>query len=52
MIFGLELSFRPDSDDPGKTPCRTLLFSEGCAEVDAVKLLECWVKHSLVGINR
>jgi len=51
LVVGLELPLWPESDDPGVTPDQTTLYAEGCADVDAVQLLEAWVKHSLVGIN-
>ncbi|WP_299285606.1 biotin/lipoate--protein ligase family protein [uncultured Tateyamaria sp.] len=51
LAIGLELSLWPEDDDTGYTPDRTALYAEGCAEVDAARLLESWVKHTLVGIN-
>lgn len=52
LIVGLELRLWPDSDDPGETPDQTALYAEGCADVQADALLEAWVRHTLVGINR
>ena len=52
LVVGLELPLWPTSDDPGDTPDETALYAEGCADVDAAELLESWVKHTLVGINR
>lgn len=52
LVVGLELPLWPESDDPGETPDQTALYAEGCADVNAVELLEAWVKHTLVGINR
>jgi len=51
LVVGLELPLWPESDDPGETPDETTLYAEGCAEVNAQRLLESWVKHTLVGIN-
>ncbi len=51
LVVGLELPLWPESDDPGDTPDQTSLYAEGCADVNAVDLLESWVKHTLVGIN-
>ncbi len=51
LIIGLEVPLWPESDNPGETPDQTALYAEGCADVNAVALLEAWVKHSLVGIN-
>lgn len=52
LIVGLEMPLWPQSDDTGYTPDQTALYAEGCMDVDAVALLESWVKHTLVGINR
>lgn len=52
IVIGLDLPLWPESDDPGTTPDVTTLFAEGCAEVEPARLLEAWVKHTLVGINR
>jgi BirA family biotin operon repressor/biotin-[acetyl-CoA-carboxylase] ligase len=51
MVIGLELPLWPENDAPGETPDQTALYSEGCADVNAMELLESWVKHTLVGIN-
>lgn len=52
LVVGLSLSLWPASDNPGETPDETALYSEGCSDVDAVALLEAWVRHTLVWINR
>jgi len=52
LIIGLELPLWPASDDTGHTPDQTALYAEGCADVDAVQLLENWARHTLVWINR
>jgi biotin-(acetyl-CoA carboxylase) ligase len=52
LVVGVTLALWPPSDDPGDTPDQTALYSEGCADVDAVALLEAWVRHTLVWINR
>lgn len=51
IVVGLTLPLWPESDAPGETPDHTALYAEGCAEVNALGLLESWVKHTLVGIN-
>lgn len=51
LVIGLEVPLWPASDDTGHTPDQTALYAEGCVEVDAARLLEAWVKHTLVGIN-
>ncbi|MDA8586008.1 DUF4444 domain-containing protein [Rhodobacteraceae bacterium] len=52
LVIGLELTLWPESDDGGTTPNQTALYAEGCADVSADDLIESWVKHTLVGINR
>ena len=51
MVIGLELPLWPETDTPGDIPEQTALYAEGCADVNAMELLESWVKHTLVGIN-
>lgn len=51
LVIGLTLPLWPENDDTGHTPDQTALYAEGCADVDALQLLESWVKHTLVGIN-
>ena len=51
MVIGLELPLWPETDTPGDIPDQTALYAEGCADVNAMELLESWVKHTLVGIN-
>jgi biotin-(acetyl-CoA carboxylase) ligase len=52
LVIGLDLRIWPDNAETGLTPDQTALFSEGCAEVDANDLLEAWVRHTLVWVNR
>lgn len=52
LVVGLDLPLMGVSEAPGSTPDRTTLFDEGCAEIDPVLLLEAWVRHTLVWINR
>lgn len=52
MVVGLTLDLMPSSDDPGETPDVTSLWDEGCAEIDPMTLLEAWVRHTLIWINR
>ncbi|MEY8117218.1 DUF4444 domain-containing protein [Falsihalocynthiibacter sp. BN13B15] len=51
LVIGISLDLWPPSDDTGLTPDATALYAEGCGEVDAVTLLEAWVRHTLVEIN-
>ena len=52
LVIGIEVPLWPQSDNPGEAPDQTALYSEGCADVNADQLLESWVRHTLVGINR
>lgn len=52
LVVGLTVPLWPESDDPGTTPDETTLYAEGCADVDPVRLLESWARHTLVWINR
>ncbi len=52
LVVGLEIPLTPEDDNPGLTPDRTSLFDEGCVEVEPVRLLESWSRHTLVWINR
>ena len=52
LVIGLEIRLWPESDNPGEKPDETALYAEGCADVDAVALLESWARHTLVWINR
>ena len=51
LVIDLTLALWPDSDETGLKPDQTALYAEGCAEIDAIALLESWVRHTLVGIN-
>lgn len=51
LVIDLTLMLWPKTEETGLTPDETALYAEGCAEVDAVALLEAWVRHTLVGIN-
>ncbi len=52
VTVGLTLQLWPDDPETGHIPDHTALYAEGCADVDAVALLEAWVRHTLVWINR
>lgn len=52
LVVALELALWPETDEAGLTPDVTALFSEGCSEIEAPALLEAWVRHTLVWINR
>lgn len=52
LVVGLELPLRWQTQDPGLTPEDTVLYEEGCADVEPERLLESWARHSLVWIHR
>lgn len=52
LVIGLDLALILGLDAPGETPDQTGLYEEGCAEVDPVRLLEAWTRHTLVWLNR
>lgn len=52
LVVGLDVPLMQTAVDPGQAPDRTTLYDEGCADIDATGLLESWVRHSLVWINR
>lgn len=52
LVVGLELPLMQMGDTPGDRPDQTALYEEGCADVDAVGLLESWARHTLVWITR
>lgn len=52
LVLGLDLPLMNTADDPGATPDQTTLYAEGCMDVHPIRLLEAWVRHMLVWINR
>lgn len=52
LVIGLDVPVMRTAADPGLCPEITALYDEGCADVDPVRLLESWARHSLVWINR
>ncbi|WP_428645049.1 DUF4444 domain-containing protein [Roseibium sp.] len=52
LVVGLEFNMTSPGGSPGSDPDITYLMEEGCADVTAAQLLECWVRHSLYWINR
>ncbi|KAF0676956.1 biotin/lipoate--protein ligase family protein [Profundibacterium mesophilum] len=52
LVVGLSLPLLAMGDMPGHEPEKTTLVEEGCGEVEPVLLLEAWVRHSLVWLNR
>ncbi|CTQ56413.1 hypothetical protein LP7551_04973 [Roseibium album] len=52
LVVGLEVAMTSPEKNPGEDPDQTSLQEEGCAEITAEQLVECWVRHSLYWINR
>lgn len=52
LVVGLTLTLWAQDEDTGLTPDVTSLYAEGCSEVEPMHLLEAWVRHTLVWINR
>ncbi|SDK56823.1 biotin/lipoate--protein ligase family protein [Aliiruegeria lutimaris] len=48
LVVGLEILLLPTGDPSHET---TSLIDEGCAEVEPLRLLEAWVRHTLVWLN-
>lgn len=52
LVVGLELPLWPASVDPGLAPDETALYAEGCADVEAPRLVESWARHTLNWLAR
>lgn len=52
MVVGVDIPYRIDAAEPGRSPDRTCLTEEGCGEVTPMRLLESWSRHMLTWINR
>jgi biotin-(acetyl-CoA carboxylase) ligase len=52
LVVGMSIDFWPAEEDTGLNPDVTALYAEGCGDVEAPLLLEAWVRHTLVWINR
>ena len=52
LVIALDLMLWPENEETGLTPDVTALYIEGCADVEAPVLVEAWVRHTLVWINR
>lgn len=51
LVIGIEVSFIPETDNPGANPHQTCLYEEGCGEVEPMALLESWSKHTLLWLT-
>lgn len=52
LIVGLDVPVVQTAAAPGETPSVTSLYDEGCSEVEPLRLLESWARHTLVWLNR
>ncbi|MBM1555903.1 DUF4444 domain-containing protein [Sulfitobacter mediterraneus] len=52
LVVGLSLPLWPKGDETGHSPDDTALYAEGCADVEAPRLLESWARHTLNWIAR
>ena len=52
LVVGFEVPLMFLAEDPGASPDSTVLYEEGCADVEAVALLESWARHTLNWIAR
>ena len=52
LVVGIDVAILQTQADPGKNPDVTALFDEGCADIDPLRLLESWARHTLVWVNR
>ena len=52
LVVGFELPLMLTQADPGDDPDTTVLYEEGCADVEALALLESWARHALNWIAR
>ena len=52
LVIGMDVPvFARTDQEPGETPEETTLWEEGCAEIDPIRLLESWSRHTLVWIH-
>lgn len=52
LIVGVSVPLMPEHEEMGHTPDRTVLYAEGCADVQAGTLIEAWARHTLHWIHR
>lgn len=52
LIVGVEVPILSPDADGGVTPDVTTLHAEGCVELTAPGIIECWSRHMLVWIHR
>ncbi len=52
LVVGFEMPLMFSGSAPGETPEDTVLYEEGCADVEPVALVESWARHTLNWIAR
>ncbi|MEM8576183.1 MAG: DUF4444 domain-containing protein, partial [Pseudomonadota bacterium] len=52
LVVGVRIPLIPDRDDMGEVPDRTVLYAEGCADVQPPHLVEAFARHTLNWITR
>ncbi|WP_099827295.1 biotin/lipoate--protein ligase family protein [Oceaniglobus indicus] len=52
LVIGLTLDLWPGPHEGGETPDTTALYAEGCVDVAPDILIEAWIRHTLVWLNR
>lgn len=52
LVIAIDIPFFAQAaDEPGARPDRTTLWDEGCGDIEPVRLLESWSRHTLVHIH-
>lgn len=52
LVVGWTMPLMPPRQDMGHTPDETVLFAEGCADLEPPALVESWARHALNWITR
>lgn len=52
LVVALTVDRWSEAEHGGLTPGDTTLYQEGCAEVEPASLIEAWVRHTLVWLDR
>ena len=52
LVVGIDVPFfAKAAEEPGTRPDETTLWDEGCSEIEPLRLLESWSRHTLVHIH-
>jgi len=52
LVVGFTLPLMPPRENMGEIPDQTVLYAEGCADVQPPRLVEAWARHTLHWISR